>query len=352
MRLVPPDEARRIAIRSQQLDGTAEGVLETVRRLARLQLDPIATVAPAQHLVLWSRLGAYDMAELDRLLWQTRELFEWNAFIWPIEDLPLVRALMRRQRRSTRYARDRWMRNFLAENRSFRRYVLREIEQRGPLPSRELEDRAAGEPRDHRWYGSRRVGLMLMTLHQWGELAVAGRQGNQRLWDLAERWYPEAATVPARTADAALAEKRFRALGVRQRGDGWEAHSDATDGAIPARATFLSPFDRLVHDRARAEALFDFFYRIEIYVPPAKREFGYYVLPILHGDRLVGRIEPVFDRKERVLRVAGLWAQPNASADDGPAIAAALERLGSWLDAEETRYEAPTPAPWAETLPT
>jgi uncharacterized protein YcaQ len=139
---------------------------------------------------------------------------------------------------------------------------------------------------------------------------------------------------------------------VRQRGGGWEAHADATDGAIPARATFLSPFDRLVHDRARAEALFDFFYRIEIYVPPAKREFGYYVLPILRGDRLVGRIEPVFDRKERVLRVAGLWAQPNGSADDGPAIAAALERLGSWLDAEETRYETPVPAPWAETLPT
>ena len=352
MKLVRAEEARRIAVRAQQLDGSADGVLETVRRLSRLQLDPIATVAPAQHLVLWSRLGTYDIAELDRQLWETRELFEWNAFVWPIEDLPLVRALMRRQRRSTRYARDRWMRNFLAENRSFRRYVLREIGQRGPLLSRELEDRAAGESRDHRWYGSRRVGLMLMTLHQWGELAVAGRQGNQRLWDLAERWYPETETVPVRAAEAMLAEKRFRALGVRQRPDGWEAHADATDGAIPAQATFLSPFDRLVHDRDRAEALFDFFYRIEIYVPPAKREFGYYVLPILHGDRLVGRIEPVFDRKERVLRVAGLWAQPNASPEDGPAIAAALARLGAWLGAEEIRYETPVPAPWTDTLPT
>ena len=352
MRVVPADEARRLAVRAQQLDGSADGVLETVRRLSRLQSTRCCAGATVAIGSSWSRLGVYDTAELDRLLWETRELFEWNAFVWPIEDLPLVRALMRRQRRSTRYARDRWMRNFLAENRSFRRYVLREIEQRGPLLSRELEDRAAGESRDHRWYGSRRVGLMLMTLHQRGELAVAGRQGKQRLWDLAERWYPEVESMPVRTADALLAEKRFRALGVRRRADGWEAHPDATDGPIPARATFLSPFDRLVHDRDRAEALFDFLYRIEIYVPPAKREFGYYVLPILHRDRLVGRIEPVFDRKDRVLRVAGLWAEPHASPDDGPAIGAALERLGAWLGAEEIRYETRVPATWAGTLPT
>jgi uncharacterized protein len=352
MRLVSADEARRIAVRAQQLDGSADGVLETVRWLGRLQLDPIATVAPAQHLVLWSRLGAYDTGELDRLLWETRELFEWNAFVWPIEDLPLVRALMRRQRRATRYARDRWMRDFLAENRSFHRYVLREIERRGPLLSRELEDRAAGEPRDHRWYGSRRVGLMLMTLHQRGELAIAGRRGNQRLWELAERWYPETETLPLRTAEAQLVEKRFRTQGVRQAGGAWEAHPEAVDGPVPSRLTFLSPFDRLVHDRDRAEALFDFFYRIEIYVPAAKREYGYYVLPILHGDRLVGRIEPVFERRDRVLRVAGLWAQPNASPDDGPAIAVTLQELAAWLAAGEIRHEAAVPAPWTRTLPT
>jgi uncharacterized protein len=306
MRLVSADEARRIAVRAQLLDGSAKGVLETVRRLGFLQLDPIATVAPAQHVVLWSRLGGYDPAELDRLLWETRELFEWNAYVRPIEDLPLVQALMRRQRRSTRYARDRWMRGFLAENASFRRYVLREIERRGPLLSRELEDRAAGESRDHRWYGSRRVGLMLMTLHQWGELAIAGRRGGERLWELAERWYPPAETVPLRAAEAALAEKRFRALGVRQAAAGWEAHPAAKNGPVPRRVTLLTPFDRLVHDRDRAEALFGFHYRLEMFVPERKREYGYYVLPILYGDRLVGRIEPRFERGERVLRVLGL----------------------------------------------
>jgi uncharacterized protein YcaQ len=89
-RTVTPEEARRIAVRAQLLDGSARGVLDTVRKLGFLQLDPIATVAPPQHLVLWSRLGTFDTSELDRLLWVDRKLFEWNAFVWPIEDLPLI----------------------------------------------------------------------------------------------------------------------------------------------------------------------------------------------------------------------------------------------------------------------
>ena len=103
------DAARRIAIRAQLLDGSATGVLDTVRRLGFLQLDPITTVATPQELVLWSRLGAHDRSELDRLLWQERSLFEWNAFVWPAESLPIVRGLMRRWRTSTRYANERWM---------------------------------------------------------------------------------------------------------------------------------------------------------------------------------------------------------------------------------------------------
>src|SRR6266536_3551311 len=140
-RTVLPEEARRIAVRAQLLDGSASGVLDTVRRLGFLQLDPIATVARAQHLVLWSRLGSYDTGELDRLIWDERQLFEWNAFIWPIESLPLIRGLMRRNRRATTNP-NRWRREFLRENAAFRRYLLRELERRGPLLSRELEDRS------------------------------------------------------------------------------------------------------------------------------------------------------------------------------------------------------------------
>ena len=100
-----------------------------------------------------------------------------------------------------------------------------------------------------------------------------------------------------------LAEKRFRSLGVRFEKGEWHAHPDAEDGPVPKRVTFLSPFDRLIHDRDRAEALWNFYYRLEMYVPKAKREYGYYVLPILRGDRLIGRIDPVLDRKTGVLRV-------------------------------------------------
>jgi uncharacterized protein YcaQ len=324
---VTREQARRIAVRAQLLDGSAHGVLDTVRRLGFLQVDPIATVARPQHLVLWSRLDAFDPHELDRLLWDERKLFEWNAFIWPSESLPLIRARMRRHRRATTYKRDRWRRDFVRENAAFRRYVLRELERRGPLLSRELEDRSSEGRLDHRWYGSRYVGLMLQTLHVWGEIAVVGRRNGQRLWDLGERWYPETDTVPFREAECQLAEQRFRSLGVRLEKGEWRAHPEVSDEPVADRVTLLSPFDRLVHDRERAEALFDFRYRLEMYVPRAEREYGYYVLPILVGDRLVGRVEPRFDRKTRTLEVLGAWG-------DTSRLDEALAELAAFLGAD------------------
>src|SRR5207247_4850832 len=219
-----------------------------------------------------------------------------------------------------RLKRDQWRHEFLRENASFRRYVLRELERRGPLLSRDLDDRSA-ERIDHRWYGSRYVGLMLQSLHLHGEIAVVGRSGGQRIWDLAERWYPETETARLREAERSFAEQRFRALGVRLEKGEWHAHPDVSDAPVPDRVTLLSPFDRLIHDRDRAEALFGFRYRLEMYVPPAKREYGYYVLPILVGDRLVGRVEPRFDRKSRKLEVLGAWGDTSrldeALADPG-----------------------------------
>jgi uncharacterized protein YcaQ len=326
LREVTPAEARRIAVRAQLLDGGASDVLSTVRRLGFLQLDPISTVAPPQHLVLWSRLGeAYDPAELDRLLWEERLLVEWNAFLWPAEDLPLLRARMRRRDRAL----DRRLIAYLKENASYRRYVLRELERRGPLLSREIEDHRPHRREAHRWWGERKMGLMLGVLNARGEVAVVGRRGKQRLWDLAERWYPESERVSWPEAKRAFEEKRFRSLGVELRKGKLFAHPDAEDGAVPRRrVTFLSPFDRLVHDRDRAEALWGFFYRLEMYVPKAKRQYGYYVLPILEGDRIVGRIEPVHDRRERTLRVLGTWWEGSPRPIEKP-----LASLARWLGA-------------------
>ena len=313
-------------MRAQLLDGSARGVLDTVRRLGFLQMDPIASVATPQRLVLWSRLGRYDPAELDRLLWDEKKLFEWSAFIYPIESLPLIRALSRR--RWSALKRDQWAKQFLEEQTGLRRYVLRELERRGPLPSRELEHDAARA--DHRtgWWGTRaQLTWMLELLHGRGKIAVAGRRDGQRLWDLAERWWPESDAVPLREAERVLAEQRFRALGVRRDKGEWVAHPDATDGPVPDRTTLLSPFDRLIHDRDRAEALFGFRYRLEMYVPPAKREYGYYVLPLLVGDRVVGRAEPRFDRRTKTLDLLGAWG-------DTSRLDEALDELAAFLGAE------------------
>jgi uncharacterized protein len=346
---VTREEARRIAVRSQALDGSATDVLETVRRLGFLQMDPISTVAKPQHLVLWSRLGRYDRAELDRLLWEDRKLVEWNAFIYPIEDLPLLRARMREPWGHLK--RHRWQKEFMQEQAGLRRYVLRELERHGPMPSRELEHHAARADERTVWWGTRaQLTWMLELLQLRGRIAVAGRQGNQRLWDLAERWYPETETVPLREARRLLDEKRFRALGVRLERRRLVVHPEAADGRVPKRVTFLSPFDRLVHDRDRAEALWDFFYRLEMYVPKAKREYGYYVLPILQGDRLIGRIEPVLDRKADVLRVEGVFAEDGARASAGPEIANAVRRLGRWLGAGEIAYSRRVPKVWRSSL--
>jgi len=316
-------------VRAQLLDGSARTILDTVRQLGFLQIDPISTVAPPQQLVLWSRLGPYDVGELERLLWVERRLFEWNAYVWPIESLPLVRARMRRRR--YKYSWERRSNEFLKANPGFRRYVLRELERRGPLLARELEDRSALKRDAHRWYGTRQVAEMLEILHGRGVVAIVGRRGSQRVWDLAERWYPETETVPLREAERLLDEQRFRALGVRLVNGDWHAHPEADDSPVEDRVTLLSPFDRLIHDRERAEALFDFRYRLEMYVPKAKREYGYYVLPILHGDRLVGRVEPLFDRKAGELRVLGAWG------DTSPRLDEALASLREWLQRERSR---------------
>ena len=309
---------------AQRLDGSATSVLDTIRHLGFLQLDPISTVAPPQQLVLWSRLGPYDVAELDRLLWDEQKLFEYDAFLYPIEDLPLQRARMRRRRRGGTLKRDEWLREFLRENARLRRSILRDLELKGPLLARDLQKDIVRDEERHPWWGRGSMRLMLEVLAARGEIAVSGRVGTHRLWDLPQRVWPETETLPWREAERLLLERRQRTLGVWRENDQWLAHPDAVDAPVPDRVTFLSPFDRLIHDRNRAEALFDFYYRLEMYVPKAKREYGYYVLPILVGDRLVGRIEPRFDRKTGELEVLGAWGD-TSRADE------ALASLAAWL---------------------
>lgn len=365
-------QARRIAVRAQLLDGSATDMLETVRHLGFLQLDPTARVARSQLLVLWSRLGHYDPAELERLLWEDRALFEWRAFLYPTSTLPVILSYMERLRREHTQSSDR-VGHWLRVNEPFRQYVLDGLRERGPLLSRQIEDRAVEPWASTGWTGNRNVSQMLTFLSVRGEIAIVGRQGSQRLWDLAERWLPQAEPLPPEEADRELVRRRLASLGIALRStveEGhvvsytrqqlavsdivesglavpvaipgvpgeWVAHPDALttmDAPLPPRTTLLSPFDRLIHDRGRTEALFGFRYKLEMYVPREEREFGYFVLPALHGDRLIGRVDPELDRKARVLRVHSLHLEPNAPGNAEALIEGALEDLAGWLGARD-----------------
>ena len=323
-------QARRIAVRAQLLDGSATSVLDTVRRLGSLQLDPTARVAPTQFLVLWSRLGQYDRAELQRLL-DERELFEWMAFVYPREALPALRSRMQRWPGSGGVWRQR-VADWLQANAAFKRYVLRELERNGPMLSRQFEDRAKVRWPTGSWGGERNVGPMLEFLGARGEIATVGRNGKQRLWDLSHRWYGDVAALSHDEADAYFAETRFRTRGVELRKGRWIAHPDADDRPV-RRTTLLSPFDRLIHDRDRIQALYDFHYRLEIYVPKAERKYGYFVLPVLHRDRLVGRIDPEVDRKRGVLKLHAVHWENDPVEIERP-----VRSLARFLGVEEIEW--------------
>jgi uncharacterized protein YcaQ len=416
-RTISPRLARRLAIRKQHLAGPRpsadrDGIMEVVRDLGYLQLDPIRVVERSHVLVLWSRLGKFDLSDLDALQWQERRLFEYWAYrasIVPTEDYPIHNLLMRRypRPRPGEPAQRERTRTWLEQNQALRRSILTRLRAEGPLPLRAFEDRAVQGWESSGWTSGRNVERMLDVLWIQGKVVVAGRSGIQKLFDLADRWLPEwtpRERLTERDVVRRATQRSLRALGVatarhikshytvasrtfdryanlaqtlseleregliervRMIEDGadwpgpWYVHAEDLPvleeleaGRWEPRTTLLSPFDNLIIDRARSEGLFGFRFRMEIYVPKDKRQYGYYVLPILHGDRLIGLVDPVMDRKGGTLAVNAVHAEPGApmTPTTGRSVASAIEDLAAFLGAGEIDYRGPLPVGWRKAM--
>ena len=406
--------ARRLAVVKQHLAGErpnkpdSDDILEVTRSLGCLQLDPISAVAPSHLIVLWSRLGVFDTSELDKLLWSEKKLFEYwshQASIVLMEDYPLHYYMMRGYPDVFLKALGPvWrlrVKKWLGANSDLRNYVLTELKQKGPLLSRQFEDKTRAKSRGFGWSSWSGVSRMLAHLFFKGEVMVVGRQGKQKLWDISERFLPNWVSkreLSEQEVEYEAVQRSLRALGTANESElSWhflrgryrnlkdtlkqlEAESkiqtvDFADGPVgkgvryihsediplldeldsdrwESRVSLLSPFDNLFCDRARTQLLFNFDYTIEIYTPQSKRRYGYYVLPILRGDTFIGRMDPLMDRKNAKLIIKAVYAERHAPKDKDTSreIRDSVEQLSEFLGAKEVLYSRKVPKFWQSHL--
>lgn len=357
MRRLDRDEARQLAVRAQLLDATRPTELvDLVDQLTLLQVDRTAAIAPNADLVAWSRLGAsYSPADLTRALEEDRTLFEQIAYVRPMTAVAL------HVPEEMGYTAHLAVRAWVEANDGFRRDVLARLRDAGPLLSRDVPDTCQLPWDSTGWTNNRNVTKMLELLSGMGEVAVAGRVGRQRLWDVADRVYPHFEPLSADEARRRREQRRLRSLGIARAkiavlpgeqisvGDAgvpvtvdglegqWRADPAALDQPFTGRTALLSPFDRLVHDRDRTMGLFDFEYILEMYKPAAKRRWGYFALPVLHHDRLVGKLDAKADRKAGTFTVNALHEDVRFTKAMRADVAAEIEALAAWLGLEVTR---------------
>ncbi len=409
---IDPTMARRLAIVRQGLAGPprdpaavdASAVLALARDLGCLQIDPISVVAPSHRLVLWSCLGRFDAALIEDLRWRERSLFDYwahEASIVLVDDYPIHRWWMRRRGTPAWPWRPSYQ-QWLDANQPLRRRVLRELRRHGPLTARDLSAESPPQDRRSGWGSGHAAQWMLYDLWHKGLVLVAGRAGGGRTWDLAERvlpvWTPRE-RLSGREVARRSAERALRALGVarpehvrehftrrrhpelertladlcaegrilpveiregqRAWPGSWCVHRDdlalldrLAAGRWEPRTTLLSPFDNLVCDRKRGRQLFGFDFAVEIYKPAAQRRFGYYALPILHGDRLIGRADLAVDRGSGRLEVKAIQAECDAPGTRAAAraIAGAIRDLAAFAGARDVAYGPRMPAVWKAHL--
>jgi uncharacterized protein YcaQ len=396
MSAITPTHARRVLLAAQGLasehpaDPGPADVLAAIRRMHALQIDTISVVARSPYFVLWSRLGDYDPKLLDQLLNEHAIFEHWShaACFLDMADYPAYRRMMLEGRRRWTDRADAW----LDANKDFCDQLLAHIRDNGPVRSSDFE-RPDGQ-KGNGWWDWKKEKLALELLNTRGDLMIAGRHNFQRLYDLRERVLPEWDDSLAPAFDEArrsLIAAVVRSLGVarpewvaenlqtlnlghaRNRKrlaldeiaelvpvevEGWKSPGyvhranmplveAATAGTLPLPGTtLLSPFDPITWDRARARDLFGFDYTIECYTPAPKRVYGYFTLPILHGDQLVGRLDPKAHRKDGIFEVKSIHLEPHVTVTDGlvSGLRDALHRLAAWHKTPELVVRETSPS--------
>ena len=347
------DQARRIVVRAQLLDAERPSdIVEVAEQLGAIKIDPLNTIAPAEHTISWSRLGSgYEPHQLSKAVESDRMLFEFDGSFRPVSILPLMLPAMRRwpQRESSR--------QWLDGNAAFRADVLARLRAEGPLLATDIPDTADVVRPPDGWFGANQTVHMLDFLQRQGEVAVVGREGRTRRWDLAERVYP--ANMPEYELDDAnrmLDQRRLQAAGLAKYKSPWTPVGEAGEPARVeglkqkyrvdpealaaiedddgGRVAFLSPYDGMLFDRYRLREIFDFDYILEQFKPKAQRKYGFFAHPILMGDRFVGMLEAEVDRKEETLTVAAVHEFFPFEPEEDEMVRAEVSDLAEWLAVE------------------
>ncbi len=353
-------DARRVAVRAQLLTAPRPtDLVETVRQIGLLQVEPTRAIAPTAELVMWSRLGSGFEA---KDLWDAvdeQRLIELLQTLRVADDIALFRAEMAQWPGPGEL--NEWqqqLRDWVNANSYCRQDILDRLRADGPLPSRELPDTCEVPWKSSGWNDNRNVRMMLDKLVQRGEVAAAGGTGRDRLWDLASRVYPDDPVPPIDEARARLDQRRLTALGIARakttkiplepvdvgetgevavvegvRGQ-WRVDPAQLGQPFTGRTALLSPFDRLLADRKRLSEIFEFDYILEMYKPVAARMWGYYALPILYQDRLVGKLDATAEPKEGELRVAAIHQDQPFTPEMTEAVHREIDDLARWLGLE------------------
>lgn len=345
------DQARRIIVRAQLLDADRPGdVVEVAEQLGYVKIDPTAAIAPCEHTVLWSRIGwSYEPGQLQKAFETDRLLFEFDGAFRPASLLPLLLPGMRAW--PTRESSRQW----LEANDRFRADVLARLRAEGPLATSAIPDTAQVSRAPDGWSGSNQVPIMLDFLARQGKVAVVRREGRHRVWDLAERVYPQ--NLPEHDPEDAkrlLSERRLQSAGLTKPHWYWsgvakeagepaviegstakyrvdpEAHAALEDDG-GGRVAFLNPYDSLLFDRKRLQEVFEFTYVLEQFKPKAQRVYGYFAHPILIGDRFAGMLDAEVDREREVLRVNAVHDFLPFEPEETEMVRAEIADLAEWL---------------------